>query len=489
MTRTFNIKLVFKTLGALLVIESVFMFIPTLVSLLYKEPDFMVFCLSTTITLLSGLAGMLIGRKAEKHVGEREGYLIVAIVWLMFSFFGMMPYYLSGAIPSFTDAYFETISGFTTTGATILNDIESLTHGCLIWRNLTQWLGGMGIIVLSIAILPMFGLGGMQLYAAEVTGLSYEKLSPRIADTAKRMWGLYIILTAIEALFLWLFGMDLFDSVCHSFSTIATGGYSTKNLSIAFYDSAAIQYTIIFFMFISGINFALLYYIILRKPKKLLHDEETHWYSVAVILATVILTFGLMLHTQDWTWSGGEKAFRTSLFTTIATMTSTGYAVADYTQWYPLLWVIVFFLMFTGACAGSTSGGIKWVRLAIFAKNGAAEFKRRIHPNAVIPAKMNGKPISQQTTGNVIAFFTFYILVIIAAVLAFCALGVDFDESIGATVSAIGNVGPSIGQYGPAGTYAAFPTAGKWIMAAVMLIGRLEIFTVLLLFSPALWRK
>lgn len=489
MTRTFNTRLVFKTLGALLVIEAFFLAVPTVVSFIYNEPDVPVFCLATIITFLVGSAGILIGRKAEKHVGEREGYLIVATIWLIFSFFGMMPFYLSGAIPSFTDAFFETISGFTTTGATILNDIECLSHGCLIWRNLMQWLGGMGIIVLSIAILPMFGLGGMQLYAAEVTGLNYDKLSPRIADTAKRMWALYIILTAAETLVLWLFGMDIFDSVCHSLSTIATGGYSTKNLSIAYYDSAAIQYTIIFFMFISGINFSLLYYVILRKPKKLLHDEETHWYAVIVLLATAVLTIGLMFQAHDWSLTYTEKSFRTALFTTIATMTSTGYGVADYTLWHPLLWVTVFFLMFTGACAGSTSGGIKWVRLAIFTKNGIAEFKRRIHPNAVIPAKLNGQPITQQTIGNVMAFLTFYIFVIIFTTLAFCALGVQFDESLGATVSAIGNVGPSIGQYGPAGTYAAFPDLGKWLMAIVMLIGRLEIFTVLLLLSPALWKK
>ncbi len=489
MTKTFNTRLVFKTLGALLVIEAFFMAVPTVVSWMYEEPDMEVFLLSTVVTLVSGLIGMIIGRKAERHVGEREGYLIVAVVWLMFSFFGMMPYYFSGAIPDFTNAYFETISGFTTTGATILTDIESLTHGCLLWRAMTQWLGGMGIIVLSLAILPMFGLGGMQLYAAEVTGLSYEKLSPRIADTAKRMWGLYIFLTLIEALMLWGFGMDFFDSVCHSLSTISTGGFSTKNQSIAYYASPAIQYTIIFFMFVSGINFALLYYIILRKPEKLLHDEETHWYVVAVLLATVILTFGLLIQSADWTWSGGEKSFRTSLFTTVATITSTAYIVTDYTQWYPLLWVIVFFLMFTGACAGSTSGGIKWVRLAIFIKNGVGEFKRRIHPNAIIPVKMNGKPVTTQTINNVMAFLTFYIFVIIISILAFCALGVDFDESIGATVGAIGNVGPGIGQYGPAGNYATFPIAGKWIMAGVMLIGRLEIFTVLLLFSPALWKK
>lgn len=489
MTRTFNTRLVFKTLGALLVIESIFMAVPTLVSWYYHEPDLYVFCLSAVITLLAGMLGITLGKKAGNHVGEREGYLIVALVWIVFSFFGMMPYYLSGAIPDFTDAYFETISGFTTTGATILQDIECLSHGCLLWRSLTQWLGGMGIIVLSIAILPMFGLGGMQLYAAEVTGLSYEKLSPRIADTAKRMWGLYIILTAAQTLIMWLFGMELFDSLCHSFSTIATGGYSTKNLSIAYYASPAIQYTIIFFMFVSGINFGLLYYIILGKHKRLLQDEETRWYVVAVIVTTIVLTLGLLIHTGNWTWSSGEEAFRTTLFTTLATMTSTGYGVADYMQWPPLLWVIVFFLMLTGACAGSTSGGIKWVRLAIFTKNGLAEFKRRIHPNAIVPAKLNGKPISQQTINNVMAFLTFYIFVCIAGVLAFCSLGVDFDESIGATISAIGNIGPSIGQYGPAGTYATFPTAGKWIMSFIMLVGRLEIFTVLLLFSPTLWKK
>ena len=489
MTRTFNTRIVIKTLGALLLIESAFMVLPTVVSWLYHEADTAVFCLSTLITFLFGAVGVLIGRNAEKHVAEREGYLIVAIVWVVFSFFGLLPFYLSGAIPSYTDAFFETISGFTTTGATILNDIERLSHGCLLWRSLTQWLGGMGIIVLSLAILPMFGLGGMQLYAAEVTGVSYEKLSPRIADTAKRLWALYLLLTIIEALLLWAFKMDLFDAVNHSLTTIATGGYSTKNLSIAYYDSAAIQYTISFFMLISGINFALLYYLILFKPSRLLKDEETHWYLGAVAVVTLVLSIGLFVHSTVWSFSSAERSFRTALFTTIATMTSTGFSVDNYMLWKPFLWVIVFFLMFTGASSGSTSGGVKWVRIAIFAKNGIAEFKRRIHPNAIVPAKINGKAITQQTIGNVMAFMMFYILIIVVSTLIFCALGVDFDESIGATVSAIGNIGPAIGQFGPAGTFASFPTLGKWWMAFVMLVGRLEIFTVLLLFSPALWRK
>lgn len=489
MTRTFNTRIVFKTLGALLLIEAVFMSIPTFVSWLYNEADTRVFCISTIITLIGGLIGMGVGRDAEKHVAEREGYLIVAIVWVVFSFFGLLPFYLSGAIPSFTDAFFETISGFTTTGATVLPDIERLSHGCLLWRSLTQWLGGMGIIVLSLAILPMFGLGGMQLYAAEVTGVSYEKLSPRIADTAKRLWALYLILTLVESLLLWLFGMDYFDAINHSLTTIATGGYSTKNLSIAYFNSPAIEYTITFFMLLSGINFALLYYLILLKPRKLLQDEETHWYLGAVLGVGIVLTIGLFIQNQQWSFFGFEDAFRTSFFTTIATMTSTGFSVDNYMLWRPLLWVIVFFLMFTGACSGSTSGGVKWVRIAIFAKNGTAEFKRRIHPNAIIPAKMNGKPLTQQTIGNVMAFMMFYIFIIVVSTLVFCTLGIDFDESIGATVSAIGNIGPAIGQYGPAGTYELFPTFGKWWMSLVMLIGRLEIFTVLLLFSPALWKK
>ncbi|MGM9831919.1 MAG: TrkH family potassium uptake protein [Paludibacteraceae bacterium] len=488
MTKAFNIRIVFKVLGALMVIEALFMLLPTLVSWYYHEADLATFVFSTLITLICGLMGVLIGRDAEKHIGEREGYFIVGVVWIVFSLFGMLPYYLSGATPCLTDAFFETMSGFTTTGATCIPDVESLSHGILFWRSLTQWLGGMGIIVLSIAILPIFGLGGMQLYAAEVTGLNYEKLSPRISDTAKLMWGFYIFLTISEMLLLWLFGMDFFDAICHSFSTIATGGFSTKNLSFAYYDSAAIHYTVAFFMFISGINFALLIYLF-RGKTQLLKDEETHWYIGAVALFSFVIFLGLYISRPTWTIYEAERAFRDGLFTVISAITSTGYTTSDYVQWPLVLWAIIFFLMFTGACAGSTSGGIKWVRLSIIIKNGFAEFKRRIHPNAVIPVKYNGKPVTQQTINNIMAFMIFYVLIIIVAVLIFCSCGVNFDEAIGTTVSAIGNVGISIGQFGPSGTYASFPTIGKWVMTFVMLIGRLEIFTVLLLFSPALWKK
>ncbi len=498
MIRVFNTRLVFRTMGALLLIEALFMSLAAIISWAYREPDDGAFLISTVLTLVAGLVGLLIGRRAERHVGEREGYVIVAMVWVVFSLFGMLPYYLSGQIDNITDAWFETMSGFTTTGATILTDIEALTHGALFWRALTQWLGGMGIIVLCIAILPMFGLGGMQLYAAEVTGVSYEKLSPRIADTAKHLWLMYILLTALEAVLLRVEGMPWFDSVCHSFCTIATGGFSTKNLSIAYYLNPAIHYTIAVFMLLSGINFGLIIMLFHRKPQRLLHDEETHWYLRAVALVTVVLTIGLMIQgfiseppvalTVKGFFSDLELSFRRSFFTTVATVTSTGYAICDYMQWAPFLWVVVFFLMFTGASSGSTSGGIKWVRIAIFVKSGLIEFKRRIHPNAIVPVKINNKPISQQTTNNVMAFMMFFVLILVVTTLIFCALGVNFDESIGTAVAAIGNVGPSIGQYGPAGTFATFPAIGKWVMTMVMLIGRLEIFTVLLIFTKALWK-
>ncbi len=497
MTRQFNTRLVVKTMGALLVIESVFMAIAMAVSFFYGDPDDGAFLVSTILTLVAGWIGIAIGTGASSQVGEREGYVIVALVWVVFSAFGMLPYWLSGQIPSFTDAWFETMSGFSTTGATILDDIEVLSHGALFWRSMTQWLGGLGIIVLSVALLPMFGLGGMQLYAAEMNGISYEKLSPRIADTAKSLWITYILLTIAEVGLLWLEGMPIFDSVCHSFTTVSSGGFSTKNMSIAFYASPIIDYTVAFFMLLAGVNFGLIILFFRGKPGRLWHDEETKWYLSAVGVVTAVLTIGLMVQwlmdsfvaSSNEFFSHLEMSFREGLFTTIATMTSTGFGIADYMTWPPFLWVVVFFLMFTGASSGSTSGGMKWVRLMIFVKSGFAEFKRRIHPNAIVPVKLNGKPITQQTTNNVMAFVQFYLMILIGTVLIFCGTGVDFDESIGAAVSALGNIGPSIGQYGPAGTYALFPTTAKWVMTLVMLIGRLEIFTVLLLFTKALWKK
>jgi trk system potassium uptake protein TrkH len=340
----------------------------------------------------------------------------------------------------------------------------------------------MGIIVLSVAILPMFGLGGMQLYSAEVTGVSYDKLSPRIADTAKHMWLTYIGLTLGEGILLWLLGMNKFDSLCYSMATISTGGFATHNDSVAGF-GPAIQWTITFFMLLSAINFTQLIYLFRGKPQRLVHDEETKWYVGACLVAGVILTVGLLIYTHQL------DSIRYGFFTAIATITSTGFVATDYMVWPPVLWMVVFFLMFTGGASGSTSGGMKWVRLAIFAKSANAEIKRRIHPNAVIPVRFNGVTMREQTTSNIVAFVFFYVVIIVLASICFCGCGIGFDESIGIAVSMIGNVGVSIGQWGSSGCYEALPAVAKWVATFVMIIGRLEIFTVLLLFSKSLWRK
>ena len=499
MTKLFNGKIVFRSLGALLVIESLFMIVPTVTAYLYENSDLGAWIVTTVLTMLGGLLFLLIGHGAQKRVGEREGYVIVASVWIVFSLFGMLPFWLSGALPSLADCWFETMAGFTTTGATVCADVESMSQSLLLWRALMQWVGGLGIIVLSVAILPMFGLGGMQLYSAEVTGVSYEKLSPRIADTAKHMWVTYILLTVAQTLLLYLEGMPHFDAICHSMSTISTGGFSTRNNSMIDYN-AAIQWTTAVFMFLSGMNFTQLIYLFRGRPSRIFNDEETRWYSIAVGVATIFLSVGLFIHygiEHDFsqlrfareTFGMTERALRKGFFMVASAMTSTGFAASDYMTWPKLLWVFVFFMMFTGAASGSTAGGIKWVRIGIFAKSAMTELKRRIHPNAVIPVRFNGRTVNEQTTSNVMAFLFFYIVIIILASLIFCASGVNFDEAIGTAVSGIGNVGVSIGQFGPLGSYIDYPTTAKWTMTAVMLIGRLEIFTVLLLFSKALWKK
>lgn len=499
MNRLFNTKIVFRTLGALLLIESLFMLVPMVTAYGYGNSDLGAWIVTVVLTLVVGLVFLLVGKGAQKRVGEREGYVIVASVWIVFSLFGMLPFWLSGALPTLADCWFETMAGFTTTGATVCADVESMSQSLLLWRALMQWVGGLGIIVLSVAILPMFGLGGMQLYSAEVTGVSYEKLSPRIADTAKHMWVTYILLTVGQTVLLYLEGMPHFDAICHSMSTISTGGFSTRNNSMIDYN-AAIQWTTAVFMFLSGMNFTQLIYLFRGHPSKIFNDEETRWYSIAVLVATVFLSIGLFIHyglEHDFrqfrfayeTLEMTERALRKGFFMVCSAMTSTGFAASDYMTWPKLLWVFVFFLMFTGAASGSTAGGIKWVRIGIFAKSAMTELKRRIHPNAVIPVRFNGRTVNEQTTSNVMAFMFFYIVIIVIASLIFCASGVNFDEAIGTAVSGIGNVGVSIGQFGPLGSYVDYPTTAKWTMTAVMLIGRLEIFTVLLLFSKALWRK
>ena len=500
MTKTFNWQIVIRTFGALVVLLSLFMLVPTILAYIDDSPDAAAFAVSTVITFLSGLVAELWSRRAPHRVGEREGYLIVALIWVVFSIFGLQPFYYSGALSTITDAWFETMAGFTTFGGTVFKDVEIQSRAILLWRSMMQWLGGLGIIVLSIAILPLFGLGGMQLYAAEVTGVSYEKLSPRIADTAKSMWGTYLLLTISEAVLLGVAGMPTFDSICHAMTTVATGGFSTRNDSLMGY-GPLVQYIVLAFMVLAGINFTQLIYVMRGNPLHAYRDEETRWYLGAVLCASVVLSLGLFVYygffdpesTLSLDFKSiseyGERAIRHGFFTAVATITSTGFSSTDYMLWPPLLWLFVLLFMFSGGSSGSTAGGIKWVRIAIVAKNAYAEMYRRIHPNAIIPIRFNGQPLPRSVVNNVMAFLFFYIIIIAGTVVVFIACGISLDESFGAAVSGIGNIGAAVGNYGPSGTYTDFPTFAKWWMTIVMLIGRLEIFTVLLLFNPVLWKK
>jgi len=480
-----NKKIILQVIGLLLIIEGFFLGISSIVSLYYGGSDFLALIITTGICVLIGLILRITTHNAEKNINKREGYIIVSLVWVVFSLFGALPFVINGAIPSYTDAFFETISGFTTTGASILNDIESIPKGLLFWRSLTQWLGGMGIIVLSIAILPIFGIGGMQLFVAEVPGPTPDKLHPRVKETAKRLWGIYVIFTVAEIILLKIGGMSWFDAVNHSFTTMATGGYSTKQASIAYYDSPFIHYVIIVFMFLAGTNFTLSYFALHLKFKKVFKNEEFRFYLGFVILFTVIIALALW-HIDGFSPS---KSFRDSLFQVVSIITTTGFATADYLLWKPFVIVMLFALMFFGGSAGSTGGSIKIVRITLLLKNSYQELKRIIHPNAVIPVRISGKSVPTQIISNILAFVVFYMIISIVSTMVMSSMGYDLQTSLGAVAATLGNIGPGIGLVGPAQNYAHIPDFGKWFLSFLMLIGRLELFTVLILFSPTFWKN
>ncbi len=480
-----NKKIIFQVMGLLLIIEGVFIAISSLVSLYYGQYDFFSLILTALICFFAGSTLWFLTRKADKNFGKREGYIIVSLVWVIFSLFGALPFVISGAIPSYTDAFFETMSGFTTTGASILNDIEAVPFGLLFWRSLTQWLGGMGIIVLSIAILPMFGIGGMQLFVAEVPGPTPDKLHPRIKETAKRLWGIYVLFTLAEVILLKIGGMNWFDAINHSFTTMATGGYSTKQASIAYFESPFIHYVITIFMFLAGTNFTLSYFALHFKFGKVFKNEEFRYYIGFVLLFTFAIAF-VLWHIDGFS---PEQSFRDSAFQVVSIITTTGFATADYLIWSPFVVVIVFALMFFGGSAGSTGGSIKIVRITLLLKNSYQELRRIIHPNAIIPVRINGKSVPPEIISNILAFVVFYMLITITSTVVISALGYDLATSLGAVAATLGNIGPGIGRVGPIENYAHIPVFGKWFLSFLMLIGRLELFTVLVLFSPAFWKK
>ena len=484
-------------MGLLLLFNGAFMLLAALVSGLYQDGVTQEITLAAIVTLLIGILAMFFTRGHDKEVKRKEGYLIVTLGWLVMSVSGILPYYLSGAIPSITDAFFETISGYTTTGASILNDIERLPRGIIFWRSLTHWIGGMGIIVLAVAILPLLGIGGMQLFSAEAPGPNADKLHPRITDTAKRLWLIYVGYTAAETILLQLAGMSFFDAINHAMATLSTGGFSTKNASLAFWnDQPLIQYIIILFMFLAGSNFVLSYFAFKGKVQKVLKDEEFKYYSVFILLFVILAA--VVIYTRANVQQGelfpmilgeGESAFRHALFQVVAVVTTTGFVTADFTSWTPFLTVFFFALMFSGGSAGSTAGGIKVMRHILIIKNGLLEFKRTLHPNAIIPVRFNGKTVTEHIVYNIIAFFVLYMLLFVVGAGVLGLLGLDFVSAIGGAASSLGNVGPAFGSLNPLSNFSGLPVLGKWWCAFLMLAGRLELFTVLILFTPYFWKR
>ena len=493
-----NYKIIFHFFGLLLLFNGGFMLLSSLVSLIYKDGVTFELFLSGVVTLIVGVFVMVSTRNHSKEMNKREGYIVVTFGWIVMALSGTLPYVFTESIPQFTNAFFETMSGYTTTGASILNDIESIPKGVLFWRSLTHWIGGMGIIVLAIAILPLLGIGGMQLFAAEAPGPSADKLHPRIKDTAKRLWLIYVSYTVAELILLKVAGMSFFDAINHALCTLSTGGFSTKNASIAHWNGQPIiQYIIIVFMFLAGTNFVLSYFAFKGKVQKIINDEEFKLYFkfivIFTLIAAVIIYFRADISASSiahpMVWGEAESAFRHGLFQVLAIITTTGFVTADYTMWTPFLIVFFFGLMFLGGSAGSTSGGVKVVRHLVLIKNGFLEFKRTLHPNAVLPVRYNKKAISGDIVFNILAFFILYMLSFIVGSLVFSMMQIDFESAIGLAASSLGNVGPALGDFGPVNNYSALPNLGKWWCSFLMLIGRLELFTVLILFTPFFWRN
>lgn len=479
-----NYKNILKMVGFLMVMDGLFMMVGIPFSLYYGDNDVVVLLGCGIGTIILGLAIYLANKNVATEIRRREGYIMVSLGWIVMSIFGALPFVIHGSIPNFTDAFFETMSGFTTTGASILNDIESLPHGLLLWRSLTQWLGGMGIIVLSLAILPILGIGGMQLFVAEVPGPTKDKIHPRIRETAKRLWGIYLLFTLIEAVLLFIGEMNFFDAINHAFTTMATGGFSTKQASIAHYSSPFIHYVIIFFMLMAGINFTLHYHLLHKKFEPLKKNEEFKFYIKFIFSVTLIVAIILIIQG----YANPEKSFRDSLFQVVSMITTTGYVTADYELWGPFFRVVFFALLFVGGCAGSTGGGIKIVRHLLLIKNSLAELRRLIHPRAVIPVRYNEKSVPPEILANIAAFFLLYIGIFALGTIFMSVLGLDFPSALGSVATSIGNVGPAIGSVGPSNNFSHIPDIGKWFLSFLMLLGRLELFTILIIFSPAFWR-
>ena len=478
-----NFRIIARAFSLLLIVEGLFMLLSAGVSFLYHEHTATSFCYSAFISIVTGVLVFTPLRNEERIFGKREGYIIVTGIWLIFSAFGTLPFLISGSITSFGDAFFESMSGFTTTGATILTNIESMSHGILFWRSLTQWLGGIGIIFISLSVFPVFKSFNIQIAATEFSGQPTDKIHPRIKDAAKRLVAIYFLLTLSEVILLILGGMPFFDAICHSFSTLSTGGFSTRNNGIASFSSPFIMIVMTVFMFLAGTNMTMIYFGLKGNFKKVAGNNEFVFYSIICFIFVVLVSAILYFKSG---FSLG-KALLDGAFHVISIITTTGFYTQDHNLWGNIIIIIFFILMFTGGTAGSTSGGIKIVRLLLITKNNRQELKRIIHPNAFIPVRLDKRIISQSTVYNLLVFITLYFFVMCLGAFVVSFMGYDIITSFSTSASMLGNIGPGIGTFGPFTNYSAMPMVGKWFLAILMLLGRLELLTVMILFSKSFY--
>jgi trk system potassium uptake protein TrkH len=491
----FNLSTVLGILGAFIFFLGFALLLPMLIAFIYDEEVWHTFLYSATIAFFTG--GILYYLfRTDEELRIREGFLVVSLTWLFLSLVGALPFVISGILPSYTDAVFETMSGLTTTGATILGgttswgfvnpEIESLPQSFLFWRSLAHWLGGMGIIVLTLAILPLLGVGGMQLFQAESPGPTTDKLTPRVQETAKLLWGVYVAFTGTEFLLLWAHpSMDWFQAINHAFATLATGGFSTKNASIAAFDSVYIDAVITLFMFLAGINFAMHFRLLRGNTESFFNNREIRFYSLITAISIVAISSSLWLF--DEYDIGGAVQYGT--FQAVSIITTTGFGTDDYELWHSFGAFFLFLLFFTGGCAGSTGGGVKMIRWMIIIRNSFREIKQIVHPKAILPIRIGDKTIDYNIQRTVLSFFVLYLIVFGTGALIMATMGYDMQSAIGASIASLGNIGPGLGEFGPTDNYAQIPIIGKWVLILMMMIGRLEIFTVLLLFSPTFWKQ
>jgi trk system potassium uptake protein TrkH len=480
-----NFRIIARAFSLLLIVEGLFMLVAGGVSFLYHEHAVTSFCYSALIAIVTGVIVFTPLRNEEKIFGNKEGYIIVTGIWFIFSLFGTLPFIISGSISSFGDAFFESMSGFTTTGATILTNIESMPHGILFWRSLTQWLGGIGIILISLSVIPVFKSFNIQIAAIEFSGQQADKIHPRIKDAAKRLIGIYFLLTLSEVILLILGGMPFFDSICHSFSTLSTGGFSTRNNGIAAFSSPYIMTVMTIFMFIAGTNMTLIYFGLKGNFKKVIGNDEFVFYSLICLIFVALVS--LILYFKAGFSFG--KALLDGAFHVISIITTTGFYTQDHNLWGNIILIVFFILMFTGGTTGSTSGGIKIVRLLLITKNSRQELKRLIHPSAFIPVRLDKRVIPQTTIFNLLVFITLYFFVMCFGTFVISFMGYDIITSFSTSASMLGNIGPGLGTFGPFTNYSAMPMAGKWFLSVMMLLGRLELLTVMILFSRSFYKR